>query len=77
MLLPPPRPRCVECGLPYGAPGFQYWHGDIDDGAAYWCDRGLLCSPACSRAHYERRRAEGTLPERPVGDPAERLPGNR
>jgi len=60
---------CIECGLAFGAPAFQYWEGDVANGPAYWCDRGLLCSPECSVAHYRRRRAEGTVPDSPAPDP--------
>jgi hypothetical protein len=63
--------RCIECGLPYRAPGFSYYHGDIDNGPAYWSDRGILCSPRCSLAHHHRRESEGTLPQLPAPDPFE------
>ncbi|MBB4041953.1 hypothetical protein GGR34_003637 [Microvirga flocculans] len=33
---------CVECGLPYGHPDFGYYSGRIENGPAYWSDRGLL-----------------------------------
>lgn len=69
MLARPDIYRCVECGLPYRADGFWYYQGRIENGAAYWSDRGILCSPQCSLAHYRRREAEGTLAERPVPDP--------
>lgn len=71
MLARPETRRCIECGLPYGMPGFSYYHGDIDNGPAYWTDRGLLCSPACSLTHFRRRRSEGSLPDRPAPDPFE------
>lgn len=72
MLAPTTDPyRCIECGLPYRAPGFSYYHGDIDNGPAYWSDRGLLCSPRCSLAHHRRRESEGTLPQLPAPDPFE------
>lgn len=62
-------PRCVECGLAYGAGTFSYDHGLIENGPAYWSDRGLLCSPVCSLAHFRRRQVEGTLPTAPAPDP--------
>lgn len=61
MLARPETHRCTECGLPYGAIGWRH-HGDIDNGPAYWSDRGILCSPKCSLAHFQRRQAEGTPP---------------
>ena len=67
MLARPEKFRCVECGLPYDAEGFHR-HG-TEDGPAYWCDRGVLCSPQCSLAHFRRREAEGTLPTSPAADP--------
>lgn len=60
---------CIECGLPFRADGFWHHQGNIDNGAAYWCDRGVLCSPQCSLAHFRRRQAEGTLPTAPAPDP--------
>lgn len=41
----------------------------MENGAAYWCDRGLLCSIECSLAHHRKRLAEGTLPDLPAPDP--------
>ncbi len=69
MLERPGKFRCVECGLSFGAAGFHHHHGMVEDGPAYWCDRGVLCSPACSLAHHRRRAAEGTLPDKPAPDP--------
>jgi hypothetical protein len=69
MLARPETRRCIECGLPYGAIGFWCHHGDIENGPAYWSDRGILCSPKCSLAHFRRREAEGTLPVAPAPDP--------
>ena len=69
MLARPETFRCIECGLPFGSPAYSYSHGDIDQGAAYWSDRGVLCSPACSTAHFEKRRADGTLPSQPAPNP--------
>jgi hypothetical protein len=63
--------RCIECGLPYGADEFAFHYGRIENGPAYWSDRGLLCSPACSLAHYRKRAAEGTLPTGPAANPME------
>ena len=42
---------------------------DIENGAAYWSDRGILCSPKCSLAHFRKREAEGTLSHEPAPDP--------
>ena len=61
--------RCIECGLAYGEPAFWLHYGRIDSGPAYWTDRGVLCGPACSMAHFARRRAEGTLPQLPARNP--------
>jgi len=69
MLARPETRRCIECGLPYGAPGFNYYHGNISNGPAYWSDRGILCSPQCSIAHTSRRSAEGSLPDHPAPNP--------
>jgi hypothetical protein len=69
MLARPETRRCIECGLPYGAIGFWCHHGDIENGPAYWSDRGILCSPKCSLAHFRRRETEGTLPAEPAPDP--------
>ena len=60
--------RCVECGTPYEAESFHYWYGDARKGPAYFCDRGILCSPKCSLAHHRHRAAEGTLPNQPAID---------
>jgi hypothetical protein len=43
----------------------------IEEGPAYWTDRGILCSAQCSLAHHGKRRAEGTLPQEPAPDPFE------
>jgi hypothetical protein len=61
--------RCIECGQPYGAIGFWCHHGDIENGPAYWSDRGILCSPKCSLVHFRRREAEGSLTSVPAPDP--------
>lgn len=71
MLARQETPRCIECGLAYGLPGFAYHHGREDDGPAYWVDRGILCSPACSLQHFRKREAEGTLPAAPAPNPFE------
>lgn len=71
MLARPDAYRCIECGLPYRATGFHYYHGMIEEGPAYWTDRGIMCSPQCSLAHYKKRAAEGTLPQDPAPDPFE------
>ncbi len=77
MLARPEKYRCIECNLPYGADGFWLHEGQIDNGPAYWCDRGLLCSPQCSLAHYRKRAAEGTLPAGPAPNPLETDPAFR
>ena len=69
MLARPETKRCIECGLPHGSIGFAYYEGDIDNGPAYWTDRGILCSAKCSLVHFRRREAEGTFPTMPVADP--------
>lgn len=69
MLARPETYRCIECGLAFGGPSFAYYHGDIDNGPAYWSDRGVLCSPKCSLVHFEKRRADGTLPTQPAVNP--------
>ena len=58
--------RCIECGLPYGADGFELHYGLFENGPAYWSDRGLLCSPKCSLAHFRKRAEEGSLPSEPA-----------
>jgi hypothetical protein len=62
---------CIECGLAYGHPDFTYYAGRIESGPAYWSDRGLLCSHACSAAHFERREREGDPMTEPAPDPLE------
>jgi len=69
MLARPETRRCIECGLPYGAIGFAFYHGDVDQGPAYWSDRGILCSPKCSLAHVRRREAEGSPTMAPAPNP--------
>lgn len=69
MLARPETRRCIECGLLYGTDAFGYHEGRIENGPAYWSDRGILCSPACSLAHHRRRATEGTLPAAPAPDP--------
>jgi len=71
MLARPDAYRCIECGLPYRATGFSHYHGMIEEGPAYWSDRGILCSPQCSLAHHKMRAAEGTLQQEPAPDPFE------
>lgn len=77
MLARPEAYRCIECGLPYRATGFSYHKGNIENGTAYWSDRGILCSPQCSLAHHRKRAAEGTLPQAPAPDPFEIQPLSR
>ncbi|MES0204275.1 hypothetical protein [Mesorhizobium sp. LNHC209A00] len=74
MLARPDAYLCIECGLPYRATGFSYYHGDLGNGAAYWSDRGILCSPQCLLAHHRKRPAEGTLRQEPAPDPFEFQP---
>ncbi|TPK41573.1 hypothetical protein FJ492_19400 [Mesorhizobium sp. B2-5-4] len=74
MLARPDAYRCIECGLSYRAAGFSCYHGDVANGAAYWSDRGILCSPRCSLAHHRKRAAEGTLQQEPAPDPFEFQP---
>jgi hypothetical protein len=64
--------RCIECGLAFGEPSFWLYGGRIENGPAYWTDRGVLCSPQCSIAHQRKREAEGTLPIAPPPNPFER-----
>ena len=65
------QPRtCLECGLAYGHPDFVYHAGRIESGPAYWSDRGLLCSQACSVAHFDRRE-EGDPMMEPAPNPFE------
>ena len=71
MLARPETRRCIECGTPYESAAFHYYHGDVRDGAAYWSDRGILCSPRCALAHHRRRAADGSLPPAPAPDPFE------
>jgi len=46
-------------------------YGRIENGPAYFTDRGVLCSPKCSLAHYVKREAEGTLRSAPPPNPFE------
>ena len=71
MLARPETRRCVECGMAYGEPEFSYHYGLIGNGPAYWSDHGILCSATCSLAHFRRREAEGSTPQRPAGNPFE------
>lgn len=77
MLARPEKYRCIECGLPYADEGFDLHYGRLENGPAYWCDRGLLCSPRCSLAHFKKRKADGTLPQAPAPDPFETGPAWR
>ena len=74
MLARPEKHRCIECARLYGTEDFALHKGQIENGPAYWCDRGLLCSPECSLAHHVRRMAEGTLLDRPASAPFETAP---
>ena len=71
MLARPERYRCIECGMHYGSEEFALHEGRIENGPAYWCDRGLLCSSQCSLAHFLKRREEGTLQQEPAPNPLE------
>lgn len=71
MLARPEIYKCIECGLPFGAEGFALHYGLLENGPAYWCDQGVLCSPKCSLAHHKKRAADGTLPTEPAPDPFE------
>ena len=72
MLARPEKRRCIECGLALGEPGFALHGGRVESGPAYFTDRGILCSPRCSLAHYRKRAADGTLPAAPADDPFDR-----
>ncbi|MCG7394224.1 hypothetical protein MHY87_15060 [Microvirga sp. ACRRW] len=72
MLNRPQNRTCVECGRPYGHTDFAYHAGKIENGPSYWSDRGLLCSAACSTAHYEKREKAGDAMKEPAPDPFER-----
>ncbi|EKF19901.1 hypothetical protein [Nitratireductor pacificus] len=74
MLTRPDKHCCIECGKAFGAPGFAYHEGLIENGPAYWADRGVLCSIQCSLAHHRKRLAEGTVPDKPAPDPFETDP---
>ncbi|WP_295814015.1 hypothetical protein [uncultured Nitratireductor sp.] len=71
MLARPEKKRCIECGKAFGMPDFAYYEGLIENGPAYWSDRGVLCSVGCSLAHHRKRAAEGTLGNKPAPDPFE------
>ncbi len=71
MLKKTPTRTCIECGLPYGHPDFGYHAGRIENGPAYWSDRGLLCSHACSTVHFEKRVREGDPMKEPAPNPLE------
>jgi hypothetical protein len=71
MLARPGALRCIECGLAFGEPAFSLHYGRIENGPGYFTDRGVLCSPRCSLAHYRKREAEGTLPAAPPPNPFE------
>jgi hypothetical protein len=62
---------CIECGLPYGHSDFTYHAGRVESGPAYWSERGLLCSHACSTAHFEKRVAQGDPMTEPAPNPLE------
>lgn len=72
MLARPEKFNCIECGLSLGQDGFCHYRGKVENGPAYWSDRGLLCSPRCSLAHSCRRAADGSLPQRPADNPLEK-----
>jgi hypothetical protein len=62
---------CIECGLPYDHPDFVYHAGRVQNGPAYWSERGLLCSHACSTAHFEKRVKAGDPMTEPAPNPLE------
>jgi hypothetical protein len=62
---------CIECGLPYGHPDFVYHADRTESGPAYWSERGLLCSHACSTAHFEKRMKAGDPMTEPAPNPLE------
>lgn len=72
MLDKTPLRACVECGKPYGHAEFTHHSGRPENGPAYWSDRGLLCSHACSTAHFVRREKEGDPMKEPAPNPLER-----
>lgn len=71
MLKKAPARACLECGLPYGHPDFTYHAGRVESGPAYWSERGLLCSHACSTAHFEKRVKAGDPMAEPASNPIE------
>jgi hypothetical protein len=72
MLHRPQQQRaCIECGLTYGHPDFTYQAGQVQNGPAYWSDRGLLCSHGCSVAHFVKREKDGTPMIAPAPNPFE------
>ena len=62
---------CIECGLPYDHPDFVHHAGRVENGPAYWSERGLLCSHACSTAHFEKRVKAGDPMTEPAPNPTE------
>ncbi len=64
--------KCIECGKPFGAPDFGYHAGRIENGPAYWSERGLLCSQGCAQQHALRRRDAGDPMRAPADNPLER-----
>ncbi len=77
MLTRPHQAKCVECGKAYGRPDFEYHYNRIENGPAYWSDRGLLCSHACAIEHFKRRRAAGDPMREPAASPLERTAARR
>lgn len=71
MLARPETNHCVVCRRRFGDDAFAYYYGQIEQGPAYYCDEGILCSPACALKQFERRREDGTYPQRPAEDPFE------
>ncbi|HEY8381819.1 MAG TPA: hypothetical protein VIL09_06690 [Microvirga sp.] len=64
--------NCIVCGKAYGDPQFGYQYGRIENGPAYWSDRGLLCSIECSMEHRKQRLAAGDPMRDPAPNPLER-----
>lgn len=69
MLKRPDSWSCIECGTPFRSETFHYYEGRIENGPAYWSDRGILCSAACSLLHYKNRKADGSWSEALAAEP--------
>lgn len=71
MLKRPDKWSCIECGTPFRSDMFHYYEGRIENGPAYWSDRGILCSAQCSLLHYRKRKADGSWSETLAAEPFE------